>query len=651
MTTTEITTSHDITTTEAEATSEAHQPDPAPAPEATEEPTINGTPLSEVLAMIDASPTGKISFDVDPREVVFGDNMRSEVTLTKAFIDGIRDGGFVQDPPAYINDDGQVQMIAGQSRMLAAIEAGYIPCPVILRRKPHDDATTLAAEVMTAQWRENEHRTETSARDKVVHVENFLNLPGFTPTKVSQKLGVDAAEVRAIKALRQSEDARKKAETGQLTFTQAATLIEFEGDEQAETRLLNAAGRNNFDAEAAKIRAEREEDAGREAASEPYRERGFAILDREIRDWSYEARTTCPLSKLYGRQDGHRATEDDIKTPANWAVYLERSEVEAPDGNLEEYWTPLYYCTDPKAEGLQYSQYGHDVLTDKDRERKRTDDAIVKAGNRYARAATTARRTFEAELLAKLTGKGRKRPAKVPTGLLSWAAQVMFTRRGLTAENTVTDITAELLGVDREAAMSTGALFEDMTDQRAAAMLIGLAIGAVEASMQRRSYDPKKKENPTYWRAALHQSQSVHYPSDTVSAPRSLLAALQSAGYTPTPIERAILGEITRAEAFAAEAAAEVAAEGTLSATPAKATPTKTAKAAPTTKATPARKPTQARKTGPASPARKTGPATRRKTKASAVAVTVTDDQTTPPEDAPAPTGPDPADTAAPLAA
>lgn len=622
-------------TTKTDQTDPTHQTDPA-AQDTAEGATINGTPLAEVLAMIDASPTGKISFDVDPREVVFGDNMRSEVTLAKTFIDGIRDGGFVQDPPAYINDDGQVQMIAGQTRMLAAIEAGYIPCPVILRRKPHDDAVTLAAEVMTAQWRENEHRTQTSARDKVVHVENFLNLPGFTPTKVGQKLGVDPEEVRAIKALRQSEEARKKAETGQLTFTQAATLMEFEADDQTETRLLKAAERNNFDAEAAKIRAEREEAAGRATASEPYRKRGFTILDREITDWSYEARTTTfPLGKLYGRQDGHTATEDDIKAPANWAVYLERSEVEAPDGNLEEHWTPLYYCTDPKTEGLQYSQYGHDVVTDEDREHKRTDNAIVKAGNRYARAATTARRKFETELLGKLTGKGRKRPAKIPTGLLSWAAQVMFTRRGLTAENTVTDITADLLGIDRHAAMSTGALFEDMTDPRAAAMLIGLAIGAVEASMQRRSHDPAKKENPNYWRATLHQSKSVHYAADTVSAPRSLLAALQSAGYTPTPIERAILGEITRAEAFEAEAAAENNAEGTVSATPTtttapKAAATKATTAAPT-KATPARKTTQARKTAPA----------KRKTKASAVPVTVTDDHTTPAEANPAPTGHD----------
>lgn len=399
-------------TTETDQTDATHQPDPAPQDTAGE-PTINGTPVSVVLAMIDASPTGKISFDVDPREVVFGDNMRSEVTLAKTFVDGIRDGGFVQDPPAYINDDGQVQMIAGQTRMLAAMEAGYIPCPVILRRKPHDDAVTLAAEVMTAQWRENEHRTRTSARDKVVHVENFLNLPGFTPTKVGQKLGVDPAEVRAIKALRQSEDARKKAETGQLTFTQAEALMEFAGDEHAETRLLEAAERNNFDAEAAKIRAEREEAAGRADASEPYRQRGFTILDREVKEWSYEAcTTTFPLSKLYDRRDGRSATEDDIKTPAKWAVYLKRSEVEAPDGNLDEHWTPLYYCTDPKTEGLQFSDHARDVLTDEDRERKRADNALVEPGNRYARAATTARRKFETELLAKLTGKSRKQPAR-----------------------------------------------------------------------------------------------------------------------------------------------------------------------------------------------------------------------------------------------
>ncbi|WP_331761045.1 hypothetical protein OG225_43200 (plasmid) [Nocardia sp. NBC_01377] len=627
------TTENPTTTSDAEQTGEAHQPDRTTAPDtSTEEPTINGTPVAVVLAMIDASPTGRISFPVDPRTVEFGDNMRSEVTLTKAFIDGIRDGGFVQEPPAYLNEDGTVEMIAGQSRMLAAVEAGYIPCPVILRRKPDIDAVTLAADTMTQQWRENLHRTETSTRDKVVHVQNFLALPGFTPTKVGQKLGLDPDEVRAVKALEKSDNAREKAETGQLSFTQAEALIEFDGDKSAETRLLNAAGSNTFDSEAAKIRAEREEEAALEEAAAPYRQRGFTILDRV---WPYQEPTTSPLHNLYHRQDGRPATTDDIKAPSRWAVVLERSEVEGPDGALEEHWTPHYYCTDAKAEGLRYYSSERDVVTTEIRERKRTDDQIVQDGNRYARAATDARRKFETQLLAKLTGNGRKRPAKIPTGLLSWATGVLFTQRGLTAENTVDDITTSLLGVDRDAAMFSGTLFEDMTDPRAAAMIIGLAIGAVEASMQRRSYDAKKKENPTYWRVALHKQEGVFVSVRAVDLPRALITQLRNAGYNPTPIERALLGEMTRAEAFEAEAAA-AAAEGTVSATsPAKTVPAKAApaKAAPAkavpAKAAPARKRTPARKTGTVSAARKTGtgPAGRKTKAASAVKVTIAPDQ------------------------
>ena len=567
------------------------------APEAEAEPTAGGFTISELRERLAASPSGKLVINVHPDEVTIGYNVRkSQVTVKKRTINSVKEHGFVQEPPAYINADGRIEMIAGQRRILAAREAGVEKVSIVLKTLSGKDADAIMAAKIEAGLTENEDREEMTSGDVLSAVEDYLDLPGITPTKAGRKLGIDPAEARAVKALRKSERARTIAADGQLSFRQAEALMEFEGEEAAEKRLFTAAGKGTFTAEVAKLREERQMEAEHAKAADSYTKRGFTILDTKPSSW-YGVEQTSPLDCLY-RKDGSPASAEDITDPKQWAVFLEPSEVENPEGGMDLYFEPVYHCTDAKAVGLKFSRDTPNIPSAEEKERKRADNRIVLAGNKYARAATENRRKFEAELLAKLWGRDGKRPQKPPAGLLAWAAKLLFTDPAIINENNAIALAAELLGVKGADITRDGKLFEDMTDPRAAVMLIGLALGAIEARMQRPNYlHPDKKPKPDYWRV-LHPASGVFWTVDLKRAPREMLAQLRNSavgknpGYQPTPLELALLGEMTLTAALEAEAKAEIGAAGTLTdqasqkPTKPKATATKATKPRTTSKKT-----------------------------------------------------------------
>ncbi|MGW4720610.1 ParB/RepB/Spo0J family partition protein [Nocardia sp. NPDC004260] len=589
-------------TTQPDTTAPADtEPEAATEPEA--EPAAGGYTISELRERLAASPSGKLVIDVHPDEVTIGYNVRkSQVTVKRRTINSVKEHGFVQEPPAYINADGRIEMIAGQRRILAAREAGVEKVSIVLKTLSGKDADAIKAAKIEAGLIENEDREAMTSGDVLSAVEDYLDLPGITPTKAGRKLGIDPAEARAVKALRKSERARTIAADGQLSFRQAEALMEFEGDDDAEKRLFTAAGKGTFTAEVAKLREERQMDAERAKAAESYTARGFTILDEKPHYWDHEE--TSPLENLY-RPDGSPASTEDIKDPKQWAVYLEPSEVDNPEGGVDLYFEPVYHCTENEAAGLTFSRHAPRTppaeakkREAEEKENKRANNRIVLAGNKYARAATENRRKFEAELLAKLWGRDGKRPQKPPAGLLAWAAKLLFTDPGIINENNAIAMAIELLGAtgkDVDIARE-GTFFDDMTDPRAAVMLIGLALGAIEARMQRPNYlYPEKKPKPDYWRV-LHPASGVFWTVDLKRAPREMLAQLRnsavgkSPGYQPTPLELALLGEMTLTAALEAEAKAEVGAAGTLTdqasqkAAKPKATASKATKPRPTSK-------------------------------------------------------------------
>ncbi|WP_280186421.1 MULTISPECIES: ParB/RepB/Spo0J family partition protein [Nocardia] len=541
---------------------------------ASDEPTAGGYTISELRQRLAASPSGKLVIDVHPDEVTIGYNVRqTKVTVNKRTINSVKEHGFVQEPPAFINADNRIEMIAGQRRILAAREAGVQKVSIVLKTLSGDDADAIKAAKIEAQLTENEDREAMTAGDVLVSVEDYLDLPGITPTKAARKLGLDAADVRAVKALRKSPHARQTATDGQLSLRQAETLMEFADDEAAEKRLFAAAEEGTFNAEVAKLHEERDLRVARANAAEPYIKRGFALLDDKPQSWERE--NTSPLENLY-RPDGSAATEDDIKDPKQWAVFLEPSEVENPEGGIDRHFEPVYHCTDTKAAGLMFSRDTPHIPSAEEKARKRADNRTVLDGNKYARTATVARRKFETELLSALWGRDGQQAEKPPAGLLAWAVKLLFTDPAIINENHAVSLAAELLGVKEKDIYKDGTLFDDMTDPRAAVMLIGLALGSLEARMQRPNYlYPDKKPNPQYWRV-LHPQSGVFWTVDLKRAPREMLAQLRNSavgkgrrykpGYQPTPLELALLGEMTLTAALEAEKKAELEAAETLTA-------------------------------------------------------------------------------------
>jgi ParB family chromosome partitioning protein len=85
-------------------------------------------------------------------------------------------------------------------------------------------------------------------------------------------------------------------------------------------------------------------------------------------------------------------------------------------------------------------------------------------------------------------------------------------------------------------------------------VLTALAIGAVEARMQRRAAKPEQ-EQPSYWRTEDDPRSMARYAAVTRELTRAYLRWLESQGYVLAPVERVAIGELTPDEAIAESAA------------------------------------------------------------------------------------------------
>ncbi|MGY1969665.1 hypothetical protein ACW9HH_36050 [Nocardia gipuzkoensis] len=540
---------------------QATAPDPvttaAPASADTEVPTAGGVPISELLAQLEASPIGRIVIGVDPNEVVFGDNIRTEASITPEFIDSIREHELVQLPTAFINDDSKVQILVGQRRILAAREAGYNPCPIVLSRKPQGSAAEAAAEVIGVQWEENEARENMTTGHKLGAVERCLNL-GVTPNKIAKKLtGITKRDVLAVKALQESQQARTVAAAGALDFTQAQTVMEFEDNPEVVDRLINAAARGDaeFIRAVESERTARRVEAARIEAVKQYQKRGFTILDREPY-WDEEKKKP-PLSKLR-TVTGEPVAEADM-VPEHWGVVLKHNglrlvvastgeEIDdehiepdpsaelkegmryAADVIAEDAFTPHFFCLNKKAAGLVYHEFPSRPFVSPSE--KSAQNNRSRQLNELARIDTVARRNFVTEWL-------RKSPTK---DAIIWRAQLDWADPGIFDDNMAPEIAAELLGVSAEK-LRNGNGFARVSIERANAIMIGKGMGAVEARMQ-----PNEK-TPRYWRAVENEHVFGYTVGTGVFVP--YLKLLRKLGHTLGPVDRYVIGEITDTEALA----------------------------------------------------------------------------------------------------
>lgn len=432
--------------------------------------------------------------DVDPATLIIGANARLDPRVDKALVASIRERGVLQPITAYRNDTGDLVVVAGQRRTLAAVQAARTTVPVVVGPAPHD------ADRIVDQVVENVHRDGLTTAERVTAAHQ-LALLGVSAAQIAKRTASPRADVDASLAVAKSTTAAAALKEHDLTLDQAAALAEFEDDQAAADRLLGAASDTwlgRFDHVVQQLRNARDE-AAREATAAATLMPGVAVLAQEPA-WDGPARAlewltddagevltahghaTCPghagmVEEVYALDDGE--TEDDV-TLEPGEVLLDR-----------RVYQPHYLCRDPQAYGhtdIRPGPHRHSpsTATETARDQQTAERREVIANNKAWAAAETVRRDWLRAFLARKTAP--KDTAAFLAEAIAWCDFAL--RHALENGNTLAH---DLLGIapvdgyDKRGTAVAEAL-RTAPDGRAHVVALGLILAAYEEATSRDSW-------------------------------------------------------------------------------------------------------------------------------------------------------------------
>ena len=514
-----------------------------------------------------------------PSELTLEDNVRDNVELSKEFLASLREHGVIVPLTAVRDTDGRTLVREGQCRTLGAREVGLATVPVfVLTDTASKNADARTVERIVHQMVANDQRAALTEAQRARAIQTMLDT-GVSPTKVAKKLSIEAAAVKAAAVAAKSPVALEALDTEQMTFQEAAVLVEFDSDENAVRQLIRAAGTRSFNHTVEQLRTARDTEARRLVAAADWIAQGYTVLDGYPR-WDDLA---CLSIRYLRTADDAVATDADVKEPAHWAVHLSEEyayfdretgepvdedtvdddtrddESSEPQEGLRHYNTveertvfgPEWYCLDYQGAGLTPSPSlrgrggspiaGGAVDDDPEAEARRLEAERrerrkLLALNRLGEAAAVVRRDYLTKLLA------RKTP---PKGAATFTAYCLTRDRFIQSQNRGDDLTAELLGVTNFGEVR--ALVNDAStnvDPRAQVVTLAIVLGALEARCTKDA-----------WRSAKSGiTGSAMYNSHTLGSD-VYLRFLVETGYAPAEVEKIVIGERTADEVYDAELA------------------------------------------------------------------------------------------------
>lgn len=178
--------------------------------------------------------TGTIA-SVDPRTLTIALNVRTDTKLDSGFVDSIRELGILQPPMVTPNGDGGYDVVLGQRRTLAAVEAGLATIPVYVV----DGSEADAARVID-QLTENDQRQQLSEAERIGGYKQ-LSLFGISPADIAKRTGAPRVRVETALTVADDERALSALVEHELTLDEAAYLVEFTDDPAAVKELTKAA--------------------------------------------------------------------------------------------------------------------------------------------------------------------------------------------------------------------------------------------------------------------------------------------------------------------------------------------------------------------------------------------------------------------------
>ena len=423
-----------------------------------------------------STTTGTIEH-VDPTTVIVEANVRTTAPLDKEFLASIRENGVLTPILARRDDKGNIIVRAGQRRTLAAREVGLTSIPAFVV-----EASEAIADRIIQQLVENEHRTALTDGDRVAAFHQ-LAFEGLTPQVIAKRTATKQVDVKQGLKVAESQFATTAVVEHQLTFDQAAALIEFEGDDERVADLIEVATSQPEQFAHAAQRARDDKARAEEVArvSVELREQGYTVLDR---DPGYYDDTYIRIGDLV-TAEGKRVTPDDLPTEGERFVFV-RSYI---SGSVET----THFVTDYKA--LGFRKDGSTAPSGPMTDEQKADRRELIANNKAWASAETVRREWLTTFL------GRKTLPK-DVGL--------FVARGLTSNrSTVADAMSRgnslahtLLGIEHGGSMWSGdklATLIEANHGKAATISLAVVLAGIESHTSKDTWRHPTRDMSAYF--------------------------------------------------------------------------------------------------------------------------------------------------------
>ena len=230
----------------------------------------------------------------DPATLLLTTNVRADARLDKPFVASVRDHGVLVPIVAHRTADGELSVLYGARRTLAAVEAGRAQVPVYVVDVPEEGK---AREVfrLVRQLVENDHRDPLRDGERVAAYQQ-LSLLGLTATAIARRVHRRVGEVRSGLAVAGSEVAVAALDRFDLTLAHATVLAEFDGDADAVKTLTDTARTDpgRFEHVAQRLRDKRATDAARAAVAAELAAAGVRVVEEP----QYGDRTVAKLDHL-----------------------------------------------------------------------------------------------------------------------------------------------------------------------------------------------------------------------------------------------------------------------------------------------------------------------------------------------------------------
>ncbi|TFD27484.1 ParB/RepB/Spo0J family partition protein [Cryobacterium cryoconiti] len=232
--------------------------------------------------------------DVNPGELIIAANVRTETKVGADFVANIRLNGVILPILAERTAEGLLEVIDGQRRTIAAVEAGLTSVPVFVVGDSGDNAARLLTQVTVNDQREG--------LDEAEHVAAFqqLSLFGVSAADIARKTGTKTTRVQKALDVAANPAAAAVFADHVLTLDQVAALVDFSDDPDAVKTLTKAAAKEpaRFDHLVADLHLKRELAAHIEQLRTELVAEGVTILTESLNHYSGTAEGDPAVTRL-----------------------------------------------------------------------------------------------------------------------------------------------------------------------------------------------------------------------------------------------------------------------------------------------------------------------------------------------------------------